>query len=61
MLSNKLCEVFDVKVPVQREDICDKIRMQWMKYQTEELKDHWFDKLDDDGVAPLQCANQSQS
>ena len=50
VLSNKLCEVFELKAPVTREEICDKIQMQWMKYQAEEIKDDWFKKcIDDEG------------
>ena len=45
LFSNKLCEVFDMKAPYTREEICNKIRMQWMKYQTEVLQDHWFKKV----------------
>ena len=32
-----------------------------MKYQSDELKDHWFKKLSDGSVVPPQCANQCQS
>ena len=48
-----------MKALVTQEEIGDKIRMKLMKCQTEELKDHWFKKLDN-GIVPSQCANQCQ-
>ena len=48
VLSNKINEIFDVKAPATKEDICDKIRAQWMEYQTEKIKDNWFRKSEED-------------
>ena len=42
VLTNKLSEVFHIQSPITFEEICDKIRTQWMRFQTEPLQDEWF-------------------
>ena len=39
VLSNSFCYVLDMKAPVNRQENCDNIRMQLIKYKTKELKD----------------------
>ena len=50
-----------MKAPVTRKEICDKIKMQWIKYQTKKLKVYWFKKLDDGDAVAFRCTNQCQS
>ena len=42
VLTNKLSEVFHIQSPIISEDMCDKIRTQWMRLQMEPLQDEWF-------------------
>ena len=52
VVSNKLSELFDMIGHATKEEVCDKIRMQWMEYQGEELKDDWYKKTEnDEGVS----------
>ena len=45
VLTNKLSEVFQIKSPITSEEICDKVRTQQMRFQTEPLQDEWFKNL----------------
>ena len=56
VVSNKLPELFDMKGHATKEEVCDKIRMQWMEYQGEELKDDWYKKTENnEGVSRDKC------
>ena len=62
MSTNKLSEVFDIQSPITSEEICDKIRTHWMRFQTEPLQDEWFKnplKLIDSGTS--ECSTMPQS
>ena len=51
VVSNKLPELLDIKGHATKE-VCDEIRMQWMEYQGEELKDNWYKRTEnDEGVS----------
>ena len=45
VVTNKLSEVFQIKSPITSEEICDKVRTQQMRFQTEPLQDEWFKNL----------------
>ena len=44
VLTNKLSEIFYIQSPITSEEICDKIRTQWMRLQTEPLQDERVQK-----------------
>ena len=42
VLTNKLSEVFHIQSPITSEEICNRIQIQWMRFQTQSLQDEWF-------------------
>ena len=48
ILENCLPVVFNMKTPVTKEEVCDKVRNQWLYYQNEEIKEEWYRKSEEE-------------
>ena len=57
VLTNKLSEVFHIQSPITSEEVSDKIRTQWMRFQTEPLQHERFkNPLEQIDSGPSHCS-----